>query len=301
MRMASSTAVASFAGCNLDSVVLRFLDAARRERALSPHTLAAYRTDLTALARWLAERSVPIVRATRADVEEFLARRVQAGARPTSIARQFFSARRFFNHLLQEGITSYDPTAEIPPPKIRRAPLRLLTEEQVEVLLSTPVTSEPIGQRDRIMLELLYTAGLRVSELVNLQLQHINLYKGVIRIVGRGHRERLIPLGVAPMRALNHYIGSVRGQILLERQSDFLFPTRRTDRITRQAFWLIMKRYALRAGITQELSPHTLRYTFATHLLQGGTESRVVQRLLGHSDWSTRQIHKHLMREQLKE
>jgi integrase/recombinase XerD len=286
---------------NSDPAVSRFLDAVWMERGLSPNTLAAYRADLTALARWLAERGVPILRTTRADLQDFIAFRVQAGARPRSTARQLSSFRRFFRYLVREGVVREDPTAQIAMPKIGRSLPKSLSEEEVESLLNAPAVSDPLGNRDRTMLEVLYATGLRVSELVNLRNGQVNLNQGVIRILGKGNRERLIPLGEEAVRWIIEFSRAPRAEILLERQTDYVFPTRRGDRMTRQAFWHIIKRYARKAGIGKELSPHTLRHAFATHLLNHGADLRVVQMLLGHSDLSTTQIYTHVARERMKE
>jgi integrase/recombinase XerD len=284
-----------------DPAVARFLDAVWLERGLSPNTLAAYRADLTALARWLTERKVPIEKTSRADLQDFIAWRVRQGARPRSTARQLSSFRRFFRYLLRDGGLLEDPTAQIAMPKIGRSLPKSLTEEEVEALLGAPVVTDPLGNRDRTMLEVLYATGLRVSELVNLRHGQVNLNQGVIRILGKGNRERLIPLGEEAVRWLMDFEHGPRGEILLERQTDFLFPTRRGDRMTRQAFWHIIKRYARKAGVSKELSPHTLRHAFATHLLNHGADLRVVQMLLGHSDLSTTQIYTHVARERMKE
>ena len=284
-----------------DPAVSRFLDAVWMERGLSTNTLAAYRADLTALARWLNERQIPIMRTTRADLQDFIAYRVTAGARPRSTARQLSSFRRFFRYLMREGAIRDDPTAQIAMPKIGRSLPKSLSEEEVESLLGAPLVSDPLGNRDRTMLEVLYATGLRVSELVNLRHGQVNTTQGVIRILGKGNRERLIPLGEEAMRWLKDFAQGSRSEILLERQTDYLFPTRRGDRMTRQAFWHIIKRYARKAGIAKELSPHTLRHAFATHLLNHGADLRVVQMLLGHSDLSTTQIYTHVARERLKE
>jgi len=284
-----------------DPAVSRFLDAVWLERGLSANTLAAYRADLTALARWLAERKVPIVNTSRADLQDFIAWRVRQGARPRSTARQLSSFRRFFRYLVREGGIHEDPTAQIAMPKIGRSLPKSLMEEEVEALLAAPLVSDPLGNRDRTMLEVLYATGLRVSELVNLRHGQVNLNQGVIRILGKGSRERLIPLGEEAVRWLTEFEHGPRGEILLERQTDFLFPTRRGDRMTRQAFWHIIKRYARKAGVSKELSPHTLRHAFATHLLNHGADLRVVQMLLGHSDLSTTQIYTHVARERMKE
>lgn len=284
-----------------DPLVSRFLDAVWMERGLSTNTLAAYRADLTALARWLAERNTQMVATTRADLQDFIAYRVHAGARPRSTARQLSSFRRFFRYLVRESLIKEDPTAQIAMPKIGRSLPKSLTEEEVESLLSAPTVNDPLGNRDRTMLELLYATGLRVSELVNLRTSQVNLNQGVIRILGKGNRERLIPLGEEAVRWITDFARGPRAEILLERQTDYLFPTRRGDRMTRQAFWHIIKRYARKAGVAKELSPHTLRHAFATHLLNHGADLRVVQMLLGHSDLSTTQIYTHVARERMKE
>jgi integrase/recombinase XerD len=284
-----------------DPVVNRFLDAVWMERGLSPNTLAAYRADLTALARWLEQKDVPITKTARNDLLAFIAWRVEAGARPRSTARQLSSFRRFFRYLAREGVIREDPTAQIAMPKIGRSLPKSLSEDEVESLLTAPVVTDPLGHRDRTMLEVLYATGLRVSELVNLKHNQVNLNQGVLRIVGKGNRERLIPLGEEAVRWLQQFVGGPRSEILLERQTDYLFPTRRGDKMTRQAFWHIIKRYARKAGVQKDLSPHTLRHAFATHLLNHGADLRVVQMLLGHSDLSTTQIYTHVARERMKD
>jgi integrase/recombinase XerD len=282
-------------------VIDRFLDAVWMERGLSPNTLAAYRADLTALDRWLYARGIALVNGRRADLLGFIAWRVESGARPRSTARQLSSFRRFYRHLLREGLLREDPTAQIAMPKIGRSLPKSLTEQEVESLLDAPAIQDPLGHRDRTMLEVLYATGLRVSELVNLKASQVNLNQGVLRIVGKGDRERMIPLGDEAVRWLGQFVRSARGEILLDRQTEYLFPTRRGDRMTRQAFWHIIKRYARKAGVEKELSPHTLRHAFATHLLNHGADLRVVQMLLGHSDLSTTQIYTHVARERMKE
>ncbi len=272
----------------------RFLDAVWMERGLSPNTLAAYRADLTALERWLFERSGDLENAQRGDILSFMASRVQAGARPRSTARQLSSFRRFYRYLVRENALREDPTAQIAMPKVGRSLPKSLLEEEVEALLAAPAVSDPLGHRDRTMLEVLYATGLRVSELVNCKLAQVNLNQGVLRIVGKGDRERLIPLGEEAVQWVQQFLLGPRVEILLERQTDYLFPTRRGDRMTRQAFWHIIKRYARKAGVQKELSPHTLRHAFATHLLNHGADLRVVQMLLGHSDLSTTQIYTHV-------
>ena len=284
-----------------EQLIDRFLDAAWMERGLSRNTLTAYRTDLVALARWLAGSGKQVSEAGRADVLAFIADRVEGGARPRSTARQLSSFRRMFRWLVREGRISEDPTARISMPKVGRPLPKALSEGEVEALLEAPNTKENLGFRDRAMLEVLYATGLRVTELVNLKLAQLNLNQGVVRIVGKGDRERLIPLGEESLDWLQQFIAGPREEILLERQSDYVFPTRRGDRMTRQAFWHIIKRYAARAGVHNGLSPHTLRHAFATHLLNHGADLRVVQMLLGHSDLSTTQIYTHVARERLKD
>jgi integrase/recombinase XerD len=279
----------------------RFLDAVWMERGLSPNTLSAYRADLTALQRWLEQRGTDLLVARRADVLGFMAARAEGGARPRSTARQLSSFRRFFRYMVREGLVHEDPTAQIAMPKVGRSLPRSLTEEEVEALLAAPVVSDPLGHRDRTMLEVLYATGLRVTELVSLTLGQVNLNQGVVRIVGKGGRERLIPMGEEACAWVQQFLRGPRAEILLERQTDSLFPTRRGDRMTRQAFWHIIKRYARKAGVEKDLSPHTLRHAFATHLLNHGADLRVVQMLLGHSDLSTTQIYTHVARERLKE
>jgi integrase/recombinase XerD len=281
--------------------VARFLDAVWMERGLSPNTLSAYRADLVALSRFLARTEVQIETASRADVLGFVAWRAESGAQPRSTARQLSSFRRFYRYMTREGLRRDDPTTQIAMPKIGRSLPRSLSEEEVESLLNAPVVLDPLGSRDRAMLELLYATGLRVSELVSLKYNQLNLNQGVIRILGKGNRERLIPLGDEAMRCLRDFLAVGRGEILLERTTEYLFPTRRGDRMTRQAFWHIIKRYAAKSGINRDLSPHTLRHAFATHLLNHGADLRVVQMLLGHSDLSTTQIYTHVARERLKD
>jgi len=283
------------------SVIDRFLDAVWMERGLSPNTLSAYRADLAGLERWLVARNAQISTANRADLLAFLAWRVEQGARPRSTARQLSSFRRFYRYLIRENAIKDDPTAQIAMPKIGRALPKSLTEEEVDSLLGAPATKDCLGSRDRTMLEVLYATGLRVSELVNLKINQVNLNQGVLRIIGKGDRERLIPLGEESVKWLTEFAQGARMEILLERQSEYLFPTRRGERMTRQAFWHIIKRYAVKAGINKDLSPHTLRHAFATHLLNHGADLRVVQMLLGHSDLSTTQIYTHVARERMKE
>jgi len=284
-----------------EEIVDRFLDAIWMERGLSQNTLGAYRADLMTLSRELAKQGTAVDAASKANLLDFIAQRVEGGAKPRSTARQLSSFRRFFRYIMREGVRDTDPTAEIEMPRIGRTLPKTLSEDEVDALLNAPNTDEPLGHRDRAMLELLYATGLRVSELINLRQSQVNFNQGVLRIVGKGDRERLIPLGDESQRWLKEFINGPRMEILLERQTDYLFPTRRGNRMTRQAFWHIIKRYADKAGVHKKLSPHSLRHAFATHLLNRGADLRVVQMLLGHSDLSTTQIYTHVARERLKD
>ncbi|MDA0707294.1 MAG: site-specific tyrosine recombinase XerD [Proteobacteria bacterium] len=286
---------------NSEELVDKFLDAIWIERGLSQNTLGAYRADLMTLGRSLSEQKKSIDSADKSDLLAFIAGRVEGGAKPRSTARQLSSFRRFFRYIMREGLRNSDPTADIEMPRIGRSLPKSLSEDEVESLLHAPNTDEPLGHRDRTMLELLYATGLRVSELINLKQSQVNFNQGVIRIVGKGDRERLIPLGEEAQRWMRDFIDGPRMEILLERQTDYLFPTRRGDRMTRQAFWHIIKRYAQKAGVRKKMSPHSLRHAFATHLLNRGADLRVVQLLLGHSDLSTTQIYTHVARERLKD
>jgi integrase/recombinase XerD len=285
----------------IDPVIGRFLDAVWMERGLSSNTLSAYRADLVALSRWLAQRNLVLVRTGRAELLAFIAARAAGGSRPRSTARQLSSFRRFFRYLMRENAVREDPTAQIAMPRIGRSLPKSLTEAEVEALLLAPLVSDPLGNRDRTMLEVLYATGLRVSELVSLRVDQVNMTQGVLRVLGKGNRERLIPLGEEAVRWLSAFLAGARAEILLDRSTDYLFPTRRGDRMTRQAFWHIIKRYARKASVDNALSPHTLRHAFATHLLNHGADLRVVQMLLGHSDLSTTQIYTHVARERMKE
>jgi integrase/recombinase XerD len=292
----SQTAVAG----DPDPALTRFLDVIWMERGLAANTLAAYRTDLLALQRWLAGRGGSLGTATRAELLEYVATRVAGGARPRSTARQLSAIRRFYRQLVPDRSRRDDPTAEIAMPRTGRALPKSLSEEDVETLLAAPLVGDPLGCRDRTMFEVLYATGLRVSELVRLRHAQVNLNQGVVRVVGKGNRERLVPLGAEALEWLRRFEREARGEILGTRQTDFLFPTRRGTAMTRQAFWTLLKRHARAAGIVKPLSPHTLRHAFATHLLNHGADLRVVQLLLGHSDLSTTQIYTHVARERLK-
>jgi integrase/recombinase XerD len=279
-----------------------FLDKLWMERGLSENTISAYRTDLLGFAQWLAEnRSLELIDAKREDLLAYLALRVRNGARPRSTARLLSSARRFYQYWVREGRLQEDPTSRIEAPKLGRTLPSSLTEVEVEALLDAPDIASVLGLRDRTMLEMLYASGLRVSELVALQTAQINLRQGVVRVNGKGHKERLVPLGEEAINWLERYLEESRPKLIDGKPSEYLFTTRRGGAMTRQAFWYMIKRYANSAEIKKELSPHTLRHSFATHLLNHGADLRVVQMLLGHSDLSTTQIYTHVARERLKD
>ncbi len=282
---------------NLD-LIEQFLDAVWVEQGLSENTLSAYGSDLRIFAKYLAEKSLLVV--DTSDLSKFLASRYQAGIGNRSSARILSSLRRFYGYYLREGRISVDPTGLIESPQLGRPLPISLSEHDVELLLNAPEHSNAMGFRDRAMLEMLYATGLRVSELVGLKFEHISLRQGVVRIRGKGNKERLVPVGEVAMNWLEDYMAQARKTLLAERQCDFLFVTNRGDGMTRQAFWHIIKRHAKKAGINKELSPHTLRHAFATHLLNHGADLRVVQLLLGHVDLSTTQIYTHIARERLK-
>jgi integrase/recombinase XerD len=283
-------------------VIEAFADVLWLERGLSDNTLAAYRADLEAFTRWLAaERARSLCEARRSDLLEYLAMLARQGRKPRSTARLLSCLRQFYGHLLRQGSIANDPTSRVDPPRLGRPLPSTLTEAEVEALLGAPDTSDARGHRDRTMLELLYASGLRVTELVTLRPQAISLTQGVVRVTGKGDKERLVPLGEEAVRWLVEYARGPRAEILGPRVSDYLFPTARSACMTRQAFWQLIKRYAVAAGVSRPLSPHTLRHAFATHLLNHGADLRVVQMLLGHSDLSTTQIYTHVARERLKQ
>ena len=279
----------------------RFLDAVWMERGLSDNTLSAYRNDLRKFALWLHARDLELSQAGRGDLQAYLTHTYRQGAHARSNARLMSSLRGFYRWLLREHHIEADPTALIALPKAPRGLPRSLSEAQVENLLAAPDLETVSGLRDRAMLELLYACGFRVSELVNLLPEQINLRQGVVRIMGKGSKERLVPLGDEAVDWLERYLKEARPALVRGRPSAHLFPTRKSPVMTRQAFWHNIKKYAREAGISFSISPHTLRHAFATHLLNHGADLRAVQMLLGHSDLSTTQIYTHVARERLKQ
>lgn len=283
-----------------DPIIERFLDTLWAERGLSDNSLQSYRHDLLHLQTRLVKRGTAIKTATREDLLSVLANEVQQGKSPRSVSRYLSAYRQFYRWLVREGTISTDPVALIESPKTGRGLPKALTETQVESLLAAPDMGTSLGIRDRAMLELMYATGLRVSELVGLEISNVNLNQCVVRVIGKGQKERLVPLGDEALESLSLYLSTSRPLLLKGGQCDSVFVTTRKAGMTRQAFWYMIKRYASQCDISQKLSPHMLRHSFATHLLNHGADLRVVQLLLGHSDLSTTQIYTHIARDGLK-
>jgi len=284
-------------------IIEQFIDALWMEKGLSANTLAAYRNDVAGFALWLQNmRQQNILNATEMDVQSYLAYLFEQGIKNRSAARLLSSLKRFFSWQLRENHIQTNPTGLVEAPKPEKPLPKTLTEQQVEDLMNASDINETLGLRDRAMLEVLYATGLRVSELVGLQLNQLSIDPGVVRIIGKGGKERLVPLGEEAVMWLQKYMQQGRAELLSNKPpcSD-VFVTKRGAAMTRQAFWYLIKRYALKAGISAEmLSPHTLRHAFATHLLNHGADLRVVQMLLGHTDISTTQIYTHVADQRLK-
>ncbi len=279
-----------------------FSDSLWLEDGLSRNTLESYRRDLNKFATWLEQqRGVPILETKYADIQGFLAHLyTQQKAKATSTGRAISSLKRLFRYLLRQNKIATDPTLQIAPPKLPRSLPKSLTEQDVELLLNAPDVQTPLGLRDRTMLEVLYATGLRVSELVTLSVAQVSLDMGVVRVMGKGSKERLVPLGEEALDWIRCYLAEGRPALLTGKLSDALFVTARAESMTRQMFWYLIKKYARQCGLNKSLSPHTLRHAFATHLLNHGADLRVVQMLLGHADISTTQIYTHVARERLK-
>ncbi|ARD59160.1 site-specific tyrosine recombinase XerD [Kosakonia radicincitans DSM 16656] len=279
----------------------QFLDALWLENNLADNTLSAYRRDLQGVAEWLHHRGSSLALARSDDLHALLAERVDGGYKATSSARLLSAVRRLFQYLYREKIRSDDPSAQLASPKLPQRLPKDLTEAQVERLLQAPVVDQPLELRDKAMLEVLYATGLRVSELVGLTMSDISLRQGVLRVIGKGNKERLVPLGENAVYWVENYLEHGRPWLLNGVSIDVLFPSQRAQQMTRQTFWHRIKHYAVLAGIDSEkLSPHVLRHAFATHLLNHGADLRVVQMLLGHQDLSTTQIYTHVATERLR-
>jgi integrase/recombinase XerD len=285
----------------ISSELERFTTALWLERGLSDNTREAYSRDVQGLNTWLLDQSRGnALTASESDVQAYLGARLSQGSSHRSISRLLSSLRSFYQYLVREGDVSSDPTQHLDRPKPSRPLPKSLSESEVDQLLNAPDASLVVEHRDLAMLEVLYASGLRVSELVGLTLPQLSLNQGVVRVFGKGGKERLVPLGEAAIETVTDYLGATRQALLKDRQSDVLFPSNRGKVMTRQTFWYRIKIYAKRAGIDPNLSPHTLRHAFATHLINHGADLRVVQMLLGHSDLTTTQIYTHVARSRMQ-
>ena len=279
-----------------------FCDALWLEDGLARNTLDSYRRDLQQFAGWLEQRSATdLLAVDQALIQDYLAHKFRSKARASTAARLLSTLKRFYRHALRQNTIKSDPTLRIDTPKLPRPLPKMLTEADVESLLAAPALDQSLGLRDRAMLEMLYASGLRVSELVTLKVPQVSRDMGVVRVMGKGSKERLVPLGEEALSWIERYLREARPALLGKKTSDALFVTTRAAVMTRQAFWHLLKRYALLAGLHKPISPHTLRHAFATHLLNHGADLRVVQLLLGHADISTTQIYTHVAQERMKQ
>jgi len=284
-----------------DPLIERFADILWMERGLADNSLSAYRSDLKHFSSWLDQaRGKKLLQAKKSDLLAYLAFLVELGIKPRSSARVLSCLRQFYQYALRENMLTTDPSAQLESPVLGKPLPKSLTETEVEALLNAPDLENAEGMRDRAMLELLYATGLRVSELTGLRPDQLNLAQGVVRVTGKGGKERLVPLGDEAQYWVRLYMRTARPELLHAAPAHCLFVTRRGDGMTRQAFWYRIKKHAQSAGISKHLSPHTVRHAFATHLVNHGADLRVVQMLLGHSDLSTTQIYTHVARERLK-
>ena len=293
---------ATASAADATALIDAFCDQLWLQDGLAAASLASYRRDLTAWSTWLARQRKNLLSANRGDLEHWLADQFAAKAKATSVARRLSALRRFYRLQLERRGVREDPTLRVQAPKKPRRLPKYLSEAQVETLLATPDPDTLLGLRDRAMLETLYATGLRVSELTGLKLSQVGLDEGVVRVVGKGNKERLVPLGEEAVAWLKRYLKVARPQLAGHTRHQHVFLTQREAPLTRQAFWALIKRYAIRAGIASSaLSPHVLRHAFATHLLNHGADLRVVQLLLGHADITTTTIYTHVARERLKQ
>ena len=282
-------------------IIDAFLDDTWLESGLSQNTLSAYRSDLKKFCEWGEDSKLVLEQTSRETILDYLAFRSNKNLSARSTARVTATFRRFFRYLLKTERIFIDPMLELKSPKISRSLPKSLSESDVDRLLNAPDLTTALGLRDAAMLETLYATGLRVTELVSLTLNQFDSITGLVRVIGKGSRERLVPLGMECLDAISEYIEQARTELLGMRQSEFVFVTRRGTSMTRQAFWQLIKRYAIASGISSSLSPHTLRHAFATHLINHGADLRSVQMLLGHSDLSTTQIYTHVATARLQE
>ncbi|HIN73332.1 MAG TPA: site-specific tyrosine recombinase XerD [Gammaproteobacteria bacterium] len=288
------------ANISSDRLIDGFIDNIWLEKGLSQNTLNAYRQDLSNFSNWL--KPVNLENADRITLLDYLAYRLKQGYSSRSTARSLSSLRAFYAYLLSKSLISDNPTAKIQSPKLGHSLPKILSEEDVEKLINAPNTKEPLGLRDRAMLELLYACGLRISELINLEVLNLNIRQGVVKVLGKGSKERLVPMGEPALDWISDYLTYGREQLLTDtKKSSILFLSNRGTGMTRQTFWYRIKLYANKAGVDQSLSPHTLRHAFATHLINHGADLRTVQLLLGHTSLSTTQIYTEVARHRMKE
>jgi integrase/recombinase XerD len=278
-----------------------FIDNIWIEKGLSQNTLDSYRSDLEQFSSWLKKNNLTYIKTSKKEILSYLSFLFQKGLGSKTVARKLSSLKSFFRYLVFKSIITIDPSSEVETPKLLKSIPKSISEKEVEALLAAPDAKTDIGLRDKTMIETLYSCGLRISELINLELLNLNLRQGVIRVIGKGQKERLVPMGDQLINLLNLYISSSRKNLLSNKHSDFLFLSNRGQRMTRQSFWHRIKHYCLDSGFEPEkISPHVLRHAFATHLLNNGADLRVVQLLLGHSDLNTTQIYTEVARQRLK-
>ncbi|MDC3019185.1 site-specific tyrosine recombinase XerD [Gammaproteobacteria bacterium] len=278
-----------------------FIDNIWIEKGLSQNTLDSYRSDLEQFSTWLEKNNLSYIKTSKKEILSYLSFLFQKGLGSKTVARKLSSLKSFFRYLVFKSIIQNDPSSEVETPKLLKSIPKSISEKEVEALLAAPDEKTDIGLRDKTMIETLYSCGLRISELTNLELLNLNLRQGVIRVIGKGQKERLVPMGDQLIALLELYISSSRKNLLSKRHSDFLFLSTRGQRMTRQSFWHRIKHYCLASGFEPDkISPHVLRHAFATHLLNNGADLRVVQLLLGHSDLNTTQIYTEVARQRLK-
>ena len=278
-----------------------FIDNIWIEKGLSQNTLDSYRSDLEQFCSWLEKNNLSYIKTSKKEILSYLSFLFQKGLGSKTVARKLSSLKSFFRYLVFKSIIPNDPSSEVETPKLLKSIPKSISEKEVEALLAAPDEKTDIGLRDKTMIETLYSCGLRISELINLELLDLNLRQGVIRVIGKGQKERLVPMGDQLIGLLDLYISSSRKNFLNKRHSDFLFLSTRGQRMTRQSFWHRIKHYCLASGFEPDkISPHVLRHAFATHLLNNGADLRVVQLLLGHSDLNTTQIYTEVARQRLK-
>lgn len=278
-----------------------FIDNIWIEKGLSQNTLDSYRSDLEQFSIWLEKNNLTFSKTSKKEILSYLSFLFQKGLGSKTVARKLSSLKSFFRYLVFKSIITIDPSSEVETPKLLKSIPKSISEKEVEALLAAPDAKIDIGLRDKTMIETLYSCGLRISELINLELLNLNLRQGVIRVIGKGQKERLVPMGDQLINLLDLYISSSRNNLLNNKHSDFLFLSNRGQRMTRQSFWYRIKHYCLDLGFEPEkISPHVLRHAFATHLLNNGADLRVVQLLLGHSDLNTTQIYTEVARQRLK-